>query len=141
MKSEEKNLGIKIIKNIDVNIENIGEGYIDEDDDREDEEEEEGEEEVNNNNTQYGKSAYQLKVNRSISCEESNNKNQGNDNDNEENEENNSYREDALNHSNSSINTKVYKLNGPMELFIKRDIMNDEDINKINEKLFSKQYS
>ena len=132
VKSEEKNLGIKIIKNIDVNIENIGEGYIDEDDDREDEEEEEGEEEVNNNNTQYGKSAYQLKVNRSISCEESNNKNQGNDNDNEENEENNSYREDALNHSNSSINTKVYKLNGPMELFIKRDIMNDEDINKID---------
>jgi serine/threonine protein kinase len=130
VKSEEKNLGIKIIKNIDVNIENIGEGYIDEDDDREDEEEEEGEEEVNNNNTQYGKSAYQLKVNRSISCEESNNKNQGNDN--EENEENNSYREDALNHSNSSINTKVYKLNGPMELFIKRDIMNDEDINKID---------
>ena len=92
VKSEEKNLGIKIIKNIDVNIEN--------------------------------------KVNRSISCEESNNKNQGNDN--EENEENNSYREDALNHSNSSINTKVYKLNGPMELFIKRDIMNDEDINKID---------
>ena len=129
VKSEEKNMGIKFIKNIDVNIENIGEGYIDDDDDREDEEE--GEDDVNNS-THNGKSAYQLKVNRSISCEESNNKNQGNNNNNEENEENNSYREDELNHSNSSINTKVYKLNGAMELFIKKDIMNDEDINKID---------
>ena len=129
VKSEEKNMGIKFIKNIDVNIENIGEGYIDDDDDREDEEE--GEDEVNNS-THNGKSAYQLKVNRSISCEESNNKNQDNNNNNEENEENNSYREDELNHSNSSINTKVYKLNGAMELFIKKDIMNDEDINKID---------
>ena len=128
VKSEEKNAGIKFIKNIDVNIENLGEGYID-DDDKDDEDE--GEEEVIH--THNGKSAYQFKVNHSISCDESKNKNQDNenDNDNEENEENNSYREDALNHSNSSINTKVYKLNGPMELFIKRDILNDEDINKI----------
>ena len=125
VKSEEKNLRIKFIKNIDVNIDNIGEGYIDEDDD---DDEEEGEDE-HNNSTHNGKSAYQFKVNRSFSCDESNNKNQ--DNENQDNEENNSYREDALNCSNSSINTKVYKLNGPMELFIKKDIMNDEDINKI----------
>ena len=129
VKSEEKNMGIKFIKNIEVNIENIGEGYIDDDDDREDEEEGEDEDK---NSTHNGKSAYQLKVNRSISCKESNNKNQDNNNDNEENEENNSYREDELNHSNSSINTKIYKLNGAMELFIKKDIMNDEDINKID---------
>lgn len=132
VKSEEKNLGIKFIKKIDVNIENIGEGYIDDDDDDDKDEEGEGEEEEehNNTNTHNGKSAYQIKLNHYISCDESNNKNQ--DNENEENEENDSYKEDALNNSNSSINTKVYKLNGPMELFIKRDIMNDEDINKID---------
>jgi hypothetical protein len=131
VKSEEKHLGIKFIKNIDVNIDNIGEGYIDDEvDDGEDEDE--GEEE-DNKSKDNGKSAYQLKVNNGISCDESNNKNQNNDNqENEENEENNSYREDALNRSNSSINTKVYKLNGPMELFIKKDIMNDEDINKVD---------
>ena len=131
VKSEEKNLGIKLIKNIDVNIDNIGEGYIDDEDDDEDDEDE-GEEE-DNKSTHNGKSAFQLKVNNFISCGESNNKNQNNDNEeNEENEENNSNREDELNRSNSSINTKVYKLNGPMESFIKKDIMNDEDINKID---------
>ena len=131
VKSDENHLGIKFIKNIDVNADNIGEGYIDDEvDDGEDEDE--GEEE-DNKSKDNGKSAYQLKVNNGISCDESNNKNQNNDNqENEENEENNSYREDALNRSNSSINTKVYKLNGPMELFIKKDIMNDEDINKID---------
>ena len=131
VKSDEKHLGIKFIKNIDVNADNIGEGYIDDEDDDEDDEDE-GEEE-DNKSKDNGKSAFQLKVNHFISCDESNNKNQNNDNqENEENEENNSYREDALNRSNSSINTKVYKLNGPMELFIKKDIMNDEDINKID---------
>ena len=131
VKSDENHLGIKFIKNIDVNADNIGEGYIDDEDDDEDDEDE-GEEE-DNKSKDNGKSAFQLKVNHFISCDESNNKNQNNDNqENEENEENNSYREDALNRSNSSINTKVYKLNGPMELFIKKDIMNDEDINKID---------
>ena len=125
VKSEEQNLGIKFIKNIDVNIENIKEGYIDDDEDDDKDDGGEGEEEEEHNtNTNNGKSSYNLKVNHSISLEESNNKNQNNEND--------SYKEDALNNSNSSINTKVYKLNDLMELFIKRDIMNDEDINIID---------
>ena len=50
----------------------------------------------------------------------------------EENEDEN--RDNDLNGSNSSINTKVYKLNGTLESFVKKDIINDNNINnKIDE--------
>jgi serine/threonine protein kinase len=101
----------KRIKCKDVKIENLGFGYIDEDDDEEEE--------------NYEKSAYQAKINPRLS-EEANNEN------NEEGD-NNESKEDDLNVSNSSTNTKIYKLKGEIEKIVKRDLMNDSDIDNFEE--------
>ena len=112
----------KVIKNIDVNFENIGLGYIDDDEDEEKE------------NSYKEKSEYHAKVyNRSLTYDKLKDKNQE-ENEEEKDEDNNKENKaDELNISNSSINTKVYKLNGPIESVIKKDIMNDPDINNVDD--------
>ena len=101
----------KRIKCKDVKIENLGFGYIDEDDDEEEE--------------NYEKSAYQAKINPRLS--------EGANNENNEEGDNNESKEDDLNVSNSSTNTKIYKLKGEIEKIVKRDLMNDSDIDNFEE--------
>ena len=103
----------KRIRNIDVNLENFGKGYIDEDDDDEQEEAK-----------HYEKSAYQANLNHLYSQE-------NNEEDNKE--DNNEYKENELNLSNSSINTRVFKLNGEVEAIVRKDLMNDKDIDNFDE--------
>ena len=97
----------KLIKNEDVNFENFGLGYIDED----------LEEEINNE-----KSAFQIKTKLFLENKKE-----------DELQDNNDNKENDLNLSNSSINTKVYKLNEPLEKVVKKDLMNDPEIKNIDE--------
>ena len=101
----------KRIKCKDVKFENLGIGYIDEDVEEEEE--------------KYEKSAHQAKINPRLS-EEANNENNEEGNNNES-------KEDDLNVSNSSTNTKIYKLKGEIEKIVKRDLMNDSDIDNFEE--------
>ena len=104
----------KRIKNInEVNFENFGKGYID-DDDEDDEEE-----------NSYEKSAHQANVNLFFS----NNENNVENNEEDKNES----RENELNLSNSSINTRVFKLNGEIEAIVRKDLMNDTNINNFDD--------
>ena len=109
----------KIIKKQDVTLENFGIGYIDDENENENEEDE---------NSFNGKTEYQVKLKPFLS-DINNSENEGNRKDNDENNEND------LNASNSSTNTKVYKLNGPLEAFVKKDLMDepDPDMDDINE--------
>ena len=103
----------KKIKNIDeVNFENIGKGYVDDDEDYVEE-------------NRYEKSAHQAKVNLFFS----NNENNVENNEEDKNES----RENELNLSNSSINTRVFKLNGEVEEIVRKDLMNDTNINNFDD--------
>ena len=107
----------KKIKNDDINLDNLGKCYgIDDDENVEEEEEIE--------DSYKEKTDYKVNIKNNLL--ESNNEKE------EENEDEN--RDNDLNGSNSSINTKVYKLNGTLESFVKKDIINDNNINnKIDE--------
>ena len=94
------------VKNIDVTLENIGLGYIDDEDDFEE----------NNKKKYREKSDFQVKIKRSLSFDESKRENEGEEYGNKESD---------LNASNSSINTKFFKLSGPLESFVKNEIKND----------------
>ena len=105
----------KKVKNKDVTIENMGLGYIDDEDDFEENENKIIKEENDN----------QVKIKRIT-----------NDKSKKENEEEiNENKEYDLNKSNSSINTKVYKLTGPLEYFIRNENKSElKDIDEINSK-------
>ena len=123
--SKTENLNIfsgRKVKNDDVNLDNIGFGYID-DDDNENEEKEDSVKERE-------KTDYQVRIKR-LAFDESENENQ------EKNEEDDKSIENDLNESNSSINTKIYKLNGPKESLAKKDLSDNPNIannNEINNK-------
>ena len=105
----------KKVKNKDVTIENMGLGYIDDEDDFEE----------NENKIYKVENDNQVKIKR-VSYDESKKENE---------EENNENKEYDLNKSNSSINTKVYKLTGPLEYFIRNENKNDlKDTDEINSK-------
>ena len=116
----------KRIKNIDVNFENFGKGYIDDDDDNENENEKE-----DNSNSFNGKTEYQVKLKPFLSDINDNTENEEDINDNNDN--NDVKNENELDVSNSSTNTKVYKLNGPLEVIVKKELMDDPDMEDINE--------
>ena len=107
----------KRIKNIDVNFENFGKGYIDDDDENE---------EVDNSYNE--KTAYKVQIKPTFSENDNTNKE-----DNGEDFNENEKQESELNISNSSTNTKVYKLNGPLEAFVKKELIDDPDIDNIDE--------
>ena len=113
------------IKNIDdVDLENIGIGYIDEEDDLEDNE---------NNNKYKTKSEFQLKIKRSFSFDKSKKENKEEEDEDEDEKKDNENKENNLNASNSSINTKVYKLAGPLEYFVKKELTDDIELKDIKE--------
>ena len=104
----------KLAKSKDL-FENLGKEYIDDDED--------DEEEDNN----YEISAFQVKVNNKMSDDDESS------NENKEESDNNESKENDLNNSNSSINTKIFKLKGEIEKIVKRDLMNDSDIDNFEE--------
>ena len=103
------------VLNSDVDLNNLGDGYIYD-------EEESKEDKVYNE-----KSAYQIKFTHPLFNDKSENKEE------EEGEDDNNNIENDLNCSNSSINTKVYKLNATMESLAKEDIKRDEESGKIDD--------
>ncbi len=107
----------RLTKSKDI-FENLGKEYIDDDEDDEEEE------------NKYEISAFQVKVNHKMSDDdESNNEN----NENNEESDNNESNENNLNNSTSSVNTKIFKLKGEIEKIVKRDLMNDSDIDNFEE--------
>ena len=127
----------KRIKNIDVNFENFGLGYIDDDDDYDDNDNDNGDNNSRKGNKNFNnfgfknfgneKSEFQAKLGCKLFYEEEIDNKKKIEN-NEDNEENESKDNNDLNISNSSINTKVFKLKGDIEAVIKKDLMNDSDM-------------
>ena len=113
IKSEHNLISGRKVKNDDVNFNNLGLGYIVDDDENIEEEEIE--------NSYREKTDYKVQI--------KNNLLESNKEEEKENDNNNENENNDLNCSNSSINTKVYKLNGTLESFVKKDIINDNDIN------------
>ena len=123
-KSEHNIFAGRKIKNDDINLDNLGQHYgVDDDENIEEEEEIE--------NSYKEKTDYKvtLKNNLLESNIKKEEEQQNNNYNADENEDHNDSKEDDLNCSNSSINTKVYKLKGTLESFVKKDIINDDNIN------------
>ena len=121
-KSEHTLIYGRKVKNDDINLDNLGKFYGIDDDENVEEEEE-------NNDSYREKTDYKVKIENNLL--ESNNEEQAEKNEEKEDEKDNEDDKDNdLNGSNSSINTKVYKLNGNLESVVKKDIINDNNINK-----------
>lgn len=107
-------------KNEDVNVLNLGNIYVSSDDDES--------EKKNESEKEREKTDYQVHINKKLFFDDSKNENQE-----EKEEENNKSIENDLNGSNSSINTKVYKLNGPIESLVNKGLSDEPNIENINE--------